>query len=60
MTSASEQFFTRGQHSIVKRNIGLEYALSGVVLLPCFAWKCVPTAVSGGVDISEHPVYHLL
>ena len=29
---------------------------TGVVLLPCFyfiAWKCVPTAISGGVDISE-------
>ena len=25
------------------------------VLVPCCAWKCVPTAISGGVDISEVP-----
>ena len=24
-----------------------------VVLLPCHAWKCVPTAISGGVDSSQ-------
>ena len=23
-----------------------------VVLIPCCQWKCVPTAISGGVDIS--------
>ena len=26
-----------------------------VVLVPYRAWKCVPTAISGGVDISEVP-----
>ena len=31
-----------------------------VVLVPCCAWKCVPTAISGGVDISEVPGCHLL
>ena len=31
-----------------------------VVLVPCHAWKCVPTAISGGVDISEVPGCHLL
>ena len=24
------------------------------------AWKCIPTAISGGVDISEVPCCHLL
>ena len=33
---------------------------SGVVLVKCSAWKCVPTANSGGVDISEVPGCHLL
>ena len=33
---------------------------TGIVLLPCRAWKCVPTAVSGGVDIYEVPGCHLL
>ena len=31
-----------------------------VVLGPCRALKCVPTAISGGVDISEVPGCHLL
>ena len=31
-----------------------------VVLVPCRAWKCVPTAISGGVDISEVTGCHLL
>ena len=25
---------------------------TGIVLVPCRAWKCIPTAISGGVDIS--------
>ena len=33
---------------------------TGVVLVPCRAWKCVPTAISGGVDISKVPGCHLL
>ena len=33
---------------------------TGIVLVPCRAWKCVPTAISGGVDISEVPRCHLL
>ena len=28
--------------------------------MPCRTWKCVPTAISGGVDISEVPRCHLL
>ena len=33
---------------------------TGVVLVPCCTWKCVPTAISGGVDISKVPGCHLL
>ena len=33
---------------------------NGIVLVPCRAWKCVPTAVYGGVDISEFLGCHLL
>ena len=33
---------------------------TGVVLVPCRAWKCVSTAISGRVDISEDPGCHLL
>ena len=33
---------------------------TGVVLVPCHAWKCVTTANSGGVNISEVPGCHLL
>ena len=32
----------------------------GIVLQPCRTWKCVLTAISGGVDISEVPGCHLL
>ena len=28
---------------------------TGVVSVPCCTWKCFPTAISGGVDISEVP-----
>ena len=31
-----------------------------VVLVPCHAWKCVPIAISSGVDVSEVPESHLL
>ena len=31
-----------------------------VVLVPCQAWKCVPTAISGGGDISEVSGCYLL
>ena len=31
-----------------------------VVLVPCFIWKCVLTATSSGVDISEVNGCHLL
>ena len=30
-----------------------------LVLVLSRAWNCVPTAISGGVDISEVPGYHL-
>ena len=33
---------------------------TGVVLVPCHAWKCAPTAVFGAVDISEVPGCNLL
>ena len=33
---------------------------TGIVLVPCLAWKCVPTAISGGADIFEVPGCHLL
>ena len=33
---------------------------TGIVLVPCRAWKCVPTAISGGMHISEVPDGHLL
>ena len=29
-----------------------------VVLVPCCAWKCVPTTISGGVVISKAPGCH--
>ena len=31
-----------------------------VVLVPCHAWKYVPTAISGGLGISKVPGCHLL
>ena len=31
-----------------------------IVLVPCCAWKCVPTAIYSGVDIFEIPGCHLL
>ena len=33
---------------------------TGIVLVPCRTWKCVPTAISGGADISRVPGCHLL
>ena len=33
---------------------------NGAVLLPCCTRKCVPTAISNGVNISEVPGCHLL
>ena len=33
---------------------------TGIVLVPYRAWKCVSTAISGGVDICEVPGCHLL
>ena len=33
---------------------------TGVVLVPCHAWTCVPIAVSDIVDISKVPGCHLL
>ena len=31
-----------------------------IVLVPCHAWKCVPRAISCGVDICEVPGFHFL
>ena len=28
---------------------------TGIALVPCCTWKCVPAAISGGVNISEVP-----
>ena len=33
---------------------------TGIVLVPYCAWKCVPTAISCDMDISEVPGRHLL
>ena len=33
---------------------------TGVVLVPCHTWKCAPTALSSGADISEVTECHLL
>ena len=33
---------------------------TGVVLVSCRTWKCVPTAISRGVNISEVSGCHLL
>ena len=33
---------------------------TGIILEPCWVWKCVPTAISGGVDIFEAPGCQLL
>ena len=33
---------------------------TGVILVPCCTWKCVPTAISGRVDISEVTGFHFL
>ena len=33
---------------------------TGILLVPCQAWKCIPTCISGGVDISEVPWCHFL
>ena len=32
----------------------------GISLVSCCLWKCILTAISGGVDISEVPGCHLL
>ena len=31
-----------------------------IVLVPCHAWNCVLTAISGGANISEVPECHLV
>ena len=33
---------------------------TGIVLVSCRTWKCVPTAISGGMDISKVAGCHLL
>ena len=33
---------------------------TGIVLVPCCSWKCVPTAIYSDVDVSKVPGYHLL
>ena len=46
---------SRGQEASPSAGIN-----TGIVLVPCHAWKCVPTAISEGVDISKVPGCHLL
>ena len=31
-----------------------------VAVVPCCAWKCVPTAISSGMNVSEDPGCHFL
>ena len=31
-----------------------------LVLMSCHTWRCVPTAISGGVDVLRVPGCHLL
>ena len=33
---------------------------TGIVLVPCCTWNCVPKAISGDVHISKVPGCHLL
>ena len=33
---------------------------TGIVFVPCCAWKCDPTAISSAMDIFEVPGCHLL
>ena len=33
---------------------------TGIDLVPCHVWKCVPTAISSGVEISKVPGYRFL
>ena len=33
---------------------------TGIGLVPCHTWKCAPTAIYSGVDISGVPGCHLL
>ena len=33
---------------------------TGVALVPCCTWKCVPIAIFGVVDISKFPWCHFL
>ena len=33
---------------------------TGLILVSCRAWKCVPQAISGGADLFEVPECHLL
>ena len=45
-------------HLIVRRlNSSGKY--TRIILVACHTWKCVPTAISAGVDISEVPGHHL-
>ena len=43
-----------------KRLIHQQVKNTGVVLVPCRAWKCVPTVISGGMNISKIPGCYLL
>ena len=43
-----------------KRFLHQQVKNTGIVLVPCRTWNCVPTAIPGGVDISKVPGCHLL
>ena len=48
-------------YSVLLGSIRKKYFIVEVVFISSVrAWKCVPTAISGGVDISEVPGCHLI
>ena len=50
----------RSETEVRRPNLEVARIDTGIVLVPCRTWKCVPTAIFGGVDISEVPGCHLL
>ena len=63
----SRRFLVALCHLMVRRLVGSDHEASpltgkntGVVLVALHTWKCVSTAISNGVDISEARRCHLL
>ena len=40
-------------HDSKENELGSSHQEASLVLVPCHAWKCAPTVISGCVDISE-------